>query len=553
MPRFSIPSQRTKRWKGIFQGEDFGEIWSARAIDLERNKGKIGLADAYSEVFDSGDDADLTNPIAFVRSSADNTDRYWANGGKLFKTSGTNPESGWTQDAIGSSPSAPLHDMIDFAGDLIVPTSTNLDRLVSGTWNTDFWSGLSGASAMTSNPHRFAILAGALLITDGRFVNDFDGTIARDPAITLPTGFIGQGIVTFGELAFVFGSQPGGGETFVYTWDRTATNYIARYPVGDTEILCAFVIDSVYIVTKKGLIKRFNGIAFETIQQFPTVEAQESITSIHPNGVSVTENIAKMIVNFGVISNDRLVSGLWNFDSVSGNLYNAGSVRNTTTRDFGQYELADVGALKQTVVGQGLYLAGAQVYTVYTGTTVHGIFTSDEDGTNNQGYFISSKLRAPNVQAFWRLIFAHLRNMTSADDRFRIAIRTSDSNELPAYETITWVTASTFTASNSDIAVGDFVEVLAGENAGAIARITNISGGTVTIDRSLFASTADARVRYLRFTDLGTISNVQVVAEIFHSTQRGTFLQMLIEFRGTRTSPLLEKLIIDRKDLRQIV
>ena len=101
--------------------------------------------------------------------------------------------------------------------------------------------------------------------------------------------------------------------------------------------------------------------------------------------------------------------------------------------------------------------------------------------------------------------------------------------------------------------MGDFVEVLGGENAGAIARITSISGTTVTIDRSLFASTAAARVRYLRFTDLGTISNVLVQAEIFHATDRGPFLQALIEFRGTRGSPLLEGLIFDYKDLKQIV
>lgn len=365
-------------------------------------------------------------------------------------------------------------------------------------------------------------------------------------------------MVVFQELAFIFGRNIGGGETHVYTWDRVSENYISKYPVGDTEVLCAWVADSVYIVTKKGIIKRFNGIGFVSDwlgfeAQFPTVEAQEEITSIHPNGVSVTENIVKMNVNFGVISNTRLSSGLWNFNMRTGNLYNAGSVRNTTTRDYGQYELAAVGALKQTTVGQGLYLVGAQVYTAYSGTTRYGIFTSDEADTSNQGYIITAKIRALNVQAFWRLIYAHIRNLVSDDDRFRIAIRTADSNELPAYETITWVTASTFTATNADIEAGDFVEIIAGDNAGAIARIVTYSGGTVTIDRSLFTSTANARVRYLRFIDLGTVSNALVQAEIFHPTQRGTFLQMLIEFRGSRQSPVLEQLLIDFKNLPQIV
>lgn len=554
MPRLQIPDPKNRQWVGLRPGEEFGNIFAARGIDLERFKGKVALADAYSEVFDSADDADLTTPVAFVRSSADNTDRWWANAGVLFKTSGTNPETGWVQDGIASSPAAPLYDLIDFAGELLAPTSTDIDRLASGTWTANWWSSLTGASAMQSGKaHRFFILAGALCVTDGRFINDYDGTIARDPALTLPVGFDANFGLTFGEIAFIGGAQIGGGEAYIYTWDRIQQNYIARYPIGDTEALGGWVADSVYIVTKKGLIKRFNGSGFETVGQFPMVEVQGQINALHPNGISVTENIAKILVDFGVIADMRLVSGIWNFDMKTGNLYNAGSVRNTTARDYAQYELAGVGAVKQAVVDQGLYLVGARVYTVYSGTTRYGIFTSDEGGSNNQGYFITSKIRATNVQRFWRLIFAHLRNMTSADDRFRIAIRTSDSNELPAYETITWLTASTFTASNADIAAGDFVEVLAGENAGAIARITSISGTTVTIDRSLFASTAVARVRYLKFTDLGTISNVLVQAEIFHATDRGPFLQMLIEFRGTRESPLLEGLIVDYKDLKQIV
>lgn len=557
MPRFSIPNPQQRLWRGLFPGEDFGEIWAASDIDLERNKGKVGLADSYSDLFDSSEAgfSNLTTSVAFVRSSADNTDKWWANAGRLFKTTGTNPETGWVEDAIADSPTAPLYDLIDFAGALLCPTSTNISRLSSGTWTVSWWQGTLAQPALTANPHRFAILASAVLITDGRLIHHYDGTIVGTD-LTLPQGFRAEGVLIFGELAFIFGAQIGGGEAYVYTWDRVAQNYISRYPVGDTEVLGGWVADSIYIVTKKGFIKRFNGIGFGGTNnewQFPTVEVQGQINALHPNGISVTENIAKMLVDFGVIANDRLLSGFWNFDMKTGNLYHAGSVRNTTTRDYAQHELAGVGALKQTVVTQGLYLAGAQVYTVYSGTTRYGIFSSDEGDTSNQGYIITSKLRASNVQRFWRLIFAHLKNMVSADDRFRIAIRTANSATLPAYETITWLAANQFTASNANIAVGDFVEIIAGENAGAIARMTTISGTTVTIDRSLYSSTAAARARYWRFTDLGIISNVNVQAEIFHATQRGPFIQCLIEMRGTRTSPLLEDLIVDFRDLSQIV
>ena len=558
MSRISLPDKKKREWNGVFAGEDFGELWAASDIDLERYKGKVALADSYSDLFDSSEAgfSNLTTPIAFVRSSADGTDRWWLNGGRLFKTTNTNPETGWTEDALANSPTAPLYDLFDFAGALICPTSTNLSRL-STTWTASWWQGTLAQAALTANPHRFAILAGALLITDGFLIHQYDGTIVGQD-LTLPQGFRAEKPLIFGELAFIYGAQIGGGEVSVYTWDRIAKSYVSAYPVGDTEILTGWVADSVYIVTKKGVIKRFNGSGFTSNWlgfevQFPTVEVQAQINAIHPNGVSVTENIAKMFVDFGVISNTRLISGFWNFNMKNGNLYHVGSVRNTTTKDYAQHELAGVGALKQTAVDQGLYLAGARIYTNYADTSRYGIFSSDEDSSSNQGYIITSKIRTPNVQAFWRLIFAHLKNMVSADDRFRIAVRVSDSSSLPAYETITWQTASTLTASNGDIAVGDFVEVIAGENAGAIARITTISGTTITIDRSLYASTAASRVRYHRFTALGTISNVQVEAEIFHATIRGTILQMLIELRGGRTSPLLENLIIDFKPLKQIV
>ena len=319
--------------------------------------------------------------------------------------------------------------------------------------------------------------------------------------------------------------------------------------MGDTEVYAAFVADSVYIITRKGLIKRFNGVGFETVQQFPTVESKTEITAIHPNGVSVVENIAKIFVNFGGVATDRGISGIWHYDISNRNLYHAGSVRNTNALDYAQKELAAVGAVKQTVVNQGSYLVGAQVYTVYAGTTRYGIFSSDEDGTSNQGYFITPKIRASTVRRFWRILFYVGRRMDNADDRIRFATRTIDSNALPAYETITWLAANQLTASNSSIAVGDFVEVIAGDNAGAIARITTISGTTITIDRSLFSSTSTSRVRYLRFTDIGNIANVSVQNEIFRIAERSPWLQILTELRGTETSPLVEKLIIEFKNL----
>ena len=508
------------------------------------------MADSFSDLKNSSDSgfSNLTTPIAFVRTDADGTDRWWANAGRLYKTSGTNPETDWAVDGIGSSPTAPLYDMIDFLGALLVPTATNIDRL-STTWATDWWSGLTGASALTDAPHRLSVFEGALLITDGRFINDYDGTIARDPALTLPVGFESRFSLVWRDLVFICGANTVGQDAEVFTWRRSLATFESRFPIGDSEALCGFVLDVPYIVTKKGAIKRFNGAGFELVQQFPTVELNKDITSIHPNGVSTQENLARMLVNFGVSADLKVISGLWTFDSQNNNLYHSGSVRNTTGNDYAQGELADVGALKLTIPTQGSYLVGSEVYTAYSGTTRFGIFSSDEEQTNNRGYIITPKIPASEARNYWRYITAKVFRFDNSGDRIRIYFQQEDSNDLPTnepdYETVTWTAVNTFTASNSNIAVGDLVEVIAGNNAGALERITGISGTTVTIATSLAGSSGAARVRYLRFNEIGLIDNQAVQEQRFTVAARSNWVRFLIQEIGSETSPALERLLVE--------
>jgi len=555
MPKLNIPTLNKNEWRGIYPGESSGNFLMSRNIDLEKSEGKIRLSDSYSSIFDSDDDGDLTTPIAFVRSSADGTDRWWSNAGKLFKTTNTNPETGWTQDAIASSPTAPLYDLIDFLGALIAPTDTNLDRLSSGTWTNDWWSSLTGASAMQSGvPHRLKIAQGALIITDGRFINTYDGTIALDPALTLPVGFESRWILPWRDLIFFGGANTVGQEANIYTWRRGLQEEEAVYPIGDTEALCGFVSKGVpHIITKKGAVKKFNGQGFDLVQQFPTVELNLQISSIHPNGVSVQENLARMLVNFGTSANLRTISGIWTFDADNLNLYHSGSVRNTTGNDYAQGELADVGALKVTIPTQGTYLIGAQVYSDYSGTTKYGTFTSDEESTNIRGYFMTPKIPASDVRNYWKYLTTKIFRMDNPGDRIRVYFQEQDSNDLPTnnpdYETITWNAVNQFTASNSDIAVGDLVEVIAGNNAGALERITAISGTTVTIANSLLATSGNARVRYLRFNEIGSISSQAVQEQRFPVSAKSNWCRFLIQLIGSETSPAIERLLIEYRPL----
>ena len=241
---------------------------------MESNKGKVRLGEKYSDIIDSADDAQLTTPIAFVRTAADGTDRWWAlaTGSALFKTTNTDPETGWTQDAIASSPTAALYDMIEFAGALLVSTATDIDRL-STTWDTDWWSDQAVAVAMQAKPHRFALFSGSVLITDGRFINTWDGTTAEDPGLTLPSQFDAQFIIPTADYVHIGTKSLSGAEAEVFVWDRVSVAYNARYGIGDSECLAGFAVAGIpYMITKKGEIKRFTGQGYATVQQFPTVE-----------------------------------------------------------------------------------------------------------------------------------------------------------------------------------------------------------------------------------------------------------------------------------------
>lgn len=554
--RSQIPSPTLKRWSGIFEGEFSGNIFSTKSIDLARSKSKVAIADSLTAATTSVSLSNMTTPVAFIRTAADNTDRYWALGGRLFKTTNaTDPKSGWAADAIANTPTAPLYDMIEFGGNLVVAKDTDLTRLVAGTWTIAWWTSLSGASGLTTGkPHRFGIQAGALLITDGRYVHTYDGTIATQNALTLPSQFQAQFIVSGPDIAYIGTKSLNAGNAEVFTWDRANAVYTARYDIGDSECLAGFMGGGIaHIITKKGEIKRFNGQGFTTVQKFPSAEIPKNITNIDPNGISVDQTTVKIMVDFGVIADQRLRSGIWTFELDTNNLYHSGSVKNNVGKDYSQQELAGAGAIKLTAPGSGRYLVGAQPYTIYSGTSIYGIFTLDESASTNRGYFITPKIKAGNVRRFWRQMFVRFANFQASTDRIRVAYRILDSTVFPAFETITWVTATTFTASNANLAVGDFVEILAGDNAGALAKITVKTGAgapwTFTIDLTLTASTNAARATYMRFIDIGTVTAQSIQEQVFRPVARSNWIQYLIELRGNINSPQLEELIPDGDDV----
>ncbi len=162
--QIAIPNQENKQWTKSSRGELFGSLWATKNIDLEVNRGKIRLSERIYRLFDSGDDADFEVPVKFIRTDADKTDRWWVlaqasaigtTDGLMFKTTGTNPLTGWTQDAIADTPGVTTAGMtgMEIFGQansydrLVVARNTDLSRHNNGVWTASWWQTTFGGTA----------------------------------------------------------------------------------------------------------------------------------------------------------------------------------------------------------------------------------------------------------------------------------------------------------------------------------------------------------------------------------------------------------------------
>ena len=519
--------------------------------------------ESFSSLFQ---DADLTTSVAFVRTAADNTDRWWALGAVMAKSTNTDPESSWAQDAVASSPTDAESDMIEFRDTLITSSDTDLDELSAGTWTNPWWSstasGDPAGAALRAAPHRFAIHAGVLLITDGFEIQSWDNVTRTQPALSLPRDIEARWIRSVGDFAYIGGAAIGDRqEGAVFAWDRASSSYNAVYPIGDREALCGFAVRGVlHIITKRGEIKRFNGQGFTTLQQFPNFELGMDIADIHPNGVAVDGHLVDVLVRFGAstgtgfgIDTTRLIDGIWRWNSETNNLYHWASVVSGAGNDTAQLELSAVGALVRTQPTQGRYLVGATAFQSYTGTTSARIFSSDESGSTSRGWFITAKIPSQNIQRFWRQLQLQFRRLRASTHVIRVAYRVRDDLNLPVYKTVTWVSTSRFdlAAADANVVAGNFVEVLAGPNAGALVEVTSKASDTqITFNPTLNTASTDARVRFLPFVEIGTVTSQAIQSEIFRVAARSPFVQFLVELRGTQVSPELQRMVADYQDVK---
>lgn len=595
MPNITIPTGENK----IIQtnrGEALGTIFATKNVDFNANRSNIRLSERMVIEFDSFDDGDLEVPVAFVRSNADTTDRWWTlvqadaistSDGLLFKTTNTDPTGTWAQDAIASSPTTAMDDMVKFGkansyDRLVVATSTNLAMMNNGTWTASWWQTTLGQSTLqATEPHPLHVFKkgyggfskNILIVGDGNYIHtvteefdvDEEDLMARYRHLTLPPNQRAIWIRSSSTYVYIGTQDVRGMEAFVFVWDGISDAYQVAISVKDQITYAGVVMGNTpYCVNGKGQLLGTD--AFSEVAVFPVFYEKRRwdddlarAQMVHRNGMEIIDDKIHILISGAIEGVDtelleNMPSGIWEYDPNSGLYckYTFGQYK-STDNDWGAAAIARNGALKEVQQDTGHFLAGASVYTDDAGTELKAIFVSQVDATALQrGYFITSQIRAQDIRAFWRRMWVKFKKLENSTDRIIVKYRTSKDKNFPTKATITWNSTSTFTSIDSDFAnvvAGNEIEILCGKGAGTTAHVSTITFATptytITLDEAIPGATGTAQVRIQNYIKLGTISDQTLVRKFYRIAKREAWIQFKVELRGTETSPELENIVIE--------
>lgn len=197
------------------------------------------------------------------------------------------------------------------------------------------------------------------------------------------------------------------------------------------------------------------------------------------------------------------------------------------------------------------YFWGAQAGN--TSTTEQKAFGAVLRGTENRGYFVTSKFLSAGLQDDWQKLFIKHSELTGEFDEIVVKYRTVDMKPITKIlkdgssftGTITWSDSDTFTTTDSqwaNVVAGDEVEIVQGAGAGYCLHVSSISesGGTYTVNldesvKNISASDTGRAIanRWNKLTTLdnGIITNEDGYSEITIG-EKSKQIQFKIELRG---------------------
>jgi hypothetical protein len=506
------------------------------------------------------------------------------------------PTSAWAQDAIASSPTVNYiqSDMVNWEGNMIVSTDTDLAKMTSGTWDAGYWhTTLGKAVLLTGKEHPLGVYNRLLLIGDANFLHTVDRNgLATASRITLPPEYHIVKIMPSVDKIWILTKHIYGGDTQIFSWDGFSDTYNAQYPVKAQICLSGVLFDNIpYITTSKGQILRYNGGGFVEAAAFPIFDENvfDNVTSrsgstwgdylgfssgsrpVSVNGMAIIDDKVHILINGKITGDDNnllenMPSGIWCLDDQSG-LHHRFALSQYKAAadivDYGTEVILHAGPLVPTDQNSGLFLAGASFYPSNAATEVSALFINDTNDTlKKRGYVVTSRLQPEDVETIWGAIFANFSKMKAATDELVIKKRQTKDNTLGFVASITWTSESTFTSTNANFANvvtgvdGSEIEVIRGFGAGTTAHISSVVNNagtyTVTLDESIpdIDNNDTARVSVRNWEKIASIKDSDSTGILFKDNPVGgtsPWSDFKIELRGSEDSPVLEQISITNK------
>lgn len=577
MPEYQTPTE-SKKWIQPNKGDVFGNLFATFNMDFDSSLGKARVAPRARINTDDGDDADLGVPLAFVRSSADGTDRYWAltstgTAGALFKTAGTDPSAAFTQDAIASSPTTNVNkinsDMVDFEGALIVSLTTDISRL-STTWTASWWQTTLGRTALTNVAHPLHVTkkTNTLLIGDGQNIHAVDkNSNVRTNRVILPADFQAVWIRSNQQGTWIGARNTVGGEAEAFFWDESSENYNFSYKLKSDMAFAGVIKDGIpYTVNGEGQLLGYTGSGFEEVAVFPNFSVPNKRLNdgntvrrnVHRNGMAVIEGKISILISSlinNIFSNmmENFPSGIWSFDEKQGLRHKyALSLYDGTENDYGAFILSEVGALIPTTASQGLFLAGALIHDTASVSSEAIFYRDVNDSIVKRGHFVTSTLESSAFEDVFQDLLATFKRFRSANDRIIFKYRVIKNSNYPIQGDGTWSSTTVFTTTTSlaNASAGDEAMIVRGTGSGATARISTIteSAGTYTVTLAEAITGVSGTMQFLigDWTECAIVSAQSIERQEFDLDVPGTWIQLKVELRsasgsaGAGDSPELE-------------
>lgn len=555
-------------------------------VDLSRYPGKIIPAARLRPVLRQEDNSNVSESVSFAFHDS----LYWTMGRKMFKTGGTGSIlTTLTQDTITASPSPnAISDMVIFQDQLLVSRGQDIEKYGTSTWNTNWYTSLTGASnlkfTVKGEPHPLGVVqigTPVLCIGDDNTMNTVVGTTATHPRLTLDVTQRIRWIVGGTSRAYIgcVNRADDVGESYVYEWDGGDTVPTRVFRIAARGVLSGVMMgDTLYIVDSNGAVQRLDGGGFRQVAEFPIFKDEKQPASYASMSMmdSFVGHKAMCVHNGKILINvkggrhadvssftEYSFSGVWEFDPETGSLTHKHSptLNAAGTLDFGQRVHGDSsrtgpGAIFETrdpraessIIVSGGYRLGSST------TSRAAIYVNDiSENLPRRGKVITQHIESPALTNQWKITLKY-DLMKNTGDRLVLKYRVNQSGNLPFSATATWVSATQFTSTNTNfqhVTSGDEIEVIQGNGGGCTAHVTGISEAsgtyTVTLSETIVgvtaADTGIVRAHNWRFVESFNDQVFGYREFTILAPHSSTWLQALVELRSAGgDSPVLEEI-----------